>query len=136
MGVIRRPEMMSNIRRGVLEGRRSAVPVFILFSCLATWSWASINSQHFAHDPIYLGGLAFAILITGSVAFRSPLSVDRIAFGAAASAFVLAIVATIVPLGAMSIVIVMGAKSLMWTVAAAVGLLGSVRGSTNAHRDG
>jgi hypothetical protein len=127
---------MTNVRRGVLEGRASAVAVFILFSCLGAWSWASISSHHFARDPIYLGGLAFAIFITGSVAYRSPLSVDRIAFGAAAGAFVLAIVATVVPLGPISILVVKGAKSLMWTVAAAVGLLVLVRGSTNVHRDG
>ena len=71
MGVIRSPEMTS-VRRGVLEGRASAVVVFMLFSCLGAWSWASISNHHCSRDPIYLGGLAFAIIITSSVAYRSP----------------------------------------------------------------
>jgi hypothetical protein len=127
---------MTSVRRGVLEGRASAVVVFMLFSCLGAWSWASISNHHCSRDPIYLGGLAFAIFITSSVAYRSPLSVDRVAFGAAAGAFVLAIVATMVSLGPTAILVVKGAKSLMWTVAAGVCLLVLVRGSTNLHRDG
>jgi hypothetical protein len=95
-----------------------------------------MTHHHFARDPIYIGGLAFAIFITGSVAYRSPLSLDRAAFGAAAGAFLLALVATIVPLGSTAIFVVDGAKSLMWTVAAAVGLLVLVRGSTEVQGHG
>jgi hypothetical protein len=128
---------MTNIRRGVLENRGSAAAVFILFSCLGAWSWVSItSSHHLARDPVYLGGLLFSIFITVSVAYRSPLAMDRIAFGAAAGAFLLATVLTVSPLGSAALLVVRGAKSLMWTVAAVVGLVVLVRGSTDAHKDG
>jgi len=123
---------MTGVRRGVLEGRGSAVAVFILFSCLAVWAWTTMTSlHHLARGPIYLGGFVFAIFVTVSVAFRSPLPMDRIVFGAAAIAFVLATVATITPLGPGAMVVVNGARALMWTVAAIVGLVVLARGSTN-----
>ena len=125
---------MTSVRKGVLGGRASAVAVFILFSCLGAWSWASItSSHHLARDPIYVGGLLFAIFITGSVAYRSPLPMDRVAFGAAAVAFLLATLATVAPLGSTAILVVRGVKSLMWTLAAVVGLLVLVRGPENVH---
>jgi hypothetical protein len=128
---IRRPTLTS-IRRGVLESRGIALALFILFSCLGVWSWASItSSHHLVRDPVYLGGLLFAIFITASVAYRSPLTVDRIAFGAVAMAFVFASVAMIVPLGPTAILVVRGAKSLMWTIAAVVGFAVFLRGSRN-----
>jgi len=128
---------MTSLRRGVLEGRGSASAVFILFSCLGAWSWASItSSHHLTRDPVYVGGLLFAIFITGSVAYRSPLSMDRAAFGAAAAAFLLATVATTLPLGPIAVMVVKAAKSLMWTIAAAVGLLVLVRGATKINRNG
>lgn len=124
---------MTSFRRGILENRASAAAVFILFSCLAVWSWASMSGHHLAADPIYLGGLVFAIFIVGSIAYRSRVSADRVAFGFAAGAFLLAMIAT-VPLSPAAILVVKGAKSLMWTVAAIVGLVVLVRGSANAHR--
>ncbi|HET7206026.1 MAG TPA: hypothetical protein VFI95_05535 [Terriglobales bacterium] len=128
---------MTNIRKGVLEHRAGAIVAFILFSCLSAWSWASItSSHHLDRDPVYLGGLLFAIFITVSVAFRSPLAVDRIAFGAAACAFLFAGVATVKPLGPDAILVVRGAKSLMWTLAAVVGLVVLVRGSKSMHGRG
>jgi hypothetical protein len=132
-GKIRRPKM-TNLTRGVLEGRGRAVAVFCLSSCLGVWSWASItSSQHMTRDPVYVAGLLFAIFITVSVAYRSPLAVDRIAFGAAALAFVFASVATIAPLGPTTILVVRGAKSLMWTIAAVVGFVVLLRGSRTAN---
>ena len=128
---------MTNLRSAVLEGRGSAVAVFILFSCLAAWSWVSISSSpHLARDPVYIGGILFAIFITVSVAYRSPLVADRIAFGAAALAFVLASVATIAPLSPTAILVVRGAKSLMWTITAVVGFVVLLRGSREAARNG
>jgi hypothetical protein len=128
---------MTSVRNGVLGGRASALAAFILFSCLAVWSWATITSSHHAaRDPIYLGGLLLAILITGSVAYRSPLSMDRVAFGAAAVAFLLATVATAAPLSPTAILVVRGAKSLMWTLAAVVGLVVLVRRPENVHGKG
>jgi hypothetical protein len=119
----------------VLEGRKSAVAVFILFAFLGVWSWATITvNHHVTRDPIYLGGLLFAIFISISVAYRSPLRVDRIAFGAAAVAFLLATFATTVPLGPATMLVVMGAKSVMWTVATVVGLMVMVRGSENVRK--
>jgi len=120
---------MTSGRRAVLEGRGSGLAAFLLFSCLASWSWASItSSHHLTRDPIYIGGLLFAIFITGSIAYRSPLLMDRIAFGSAGAAFLLAIVAVTVPISPVAIIVVNGAKSLMWTIATAVCLLVLVRG--------
>jgi hypothetical protein len=128
---------MTSVRNGVLGGRASAVAVFILFSCLGVWSWSSItSSHHLARDPIYVGGLLFAIFITGSIAYRSPLSMDRVAFAAAAVAFLFAMVAAVAPFGPTAILVLRGAKSLMWTLAAVVGLVVVVRGPENVHGKG
>ena len=128
---------MTKARRGVLEGRGTAVAAFILFSCLGAWSWASMtSSHHLARDPVHVGGLLFSAFITGCVAYRSPLSVDRVAFGAAAAGFLLVTVAAIAPLGPTAMLVVQGAEAIMWTVAAAVGLVVLVRRSRNTHRHG
>lgn len=125
---------MTSVSRGVLQGRGSGVVVFILFSWLGAWSWASVtSSHHLEHDPVYVGGLLFAIFITVSIAYRSPLQADRTAFGATAVAFLLATVAMTAPLDPPAMVLVRGAKSLMWTVTAVVGLVVSLRGSKNAQ---
>ena len=120
--------------RGVLEGRGTAAAAFILFSGLAAWSWASITSSH-QLLPVHLGGLLFSAFITGSIAYRSPLSVDRIAFGAVTVAFLLTAVAARAPLSRTALLVLGGAESLMWTFAAAVALAALVRGSQNAHKD-
>ena len=128
---------MTSVRRGVLEGRASAAVLFILFSCLGAWSWATITSSHrLTRDPVYVGGLLFAIFITGSVAYRSPLSMDRVAFGAAAAALLLATIATTLTLGPIAVAVVKAVKSLMWTIAAAVGLVVLVRGAMKINRNG
>jgi len=128
---------MSSVRKGVLEGRGSALAAFVLFSCLGAWAWTTItNSHHFVRDPVYLGGLLFAVFITVSVAYRSPLHVDRIAFGASAVAFLLATIVAIAPLGPGAMLVVSGAKALMWTVAAVVGLVVLARGSNNLQEKG
>lgn len=128
---------MTNFRRGVLEGRGSALAVFIVFSCLGAWSWVSItSSHHLARDPVYLGGLLFAVFIAVSIAYRSPLAVDRITFGAAGVAFLFATVAAVAPLGPTAILAVRGAKSLMWTLAAVIGLVVLVRGPENVRGKG
>jgi hypothetical protein len=127
---------MTSIHRRVLEGRGNALAVFILFLCLGAWSWASLtNTHHLTHDPFYVGGLLFAVFITASITYRSSLSVDRIAFGAASAAFLLAAVATTTPLGPVTVLALHIAKSLMWTLAAAVALVVLVRGSKMANRD-
>jgi hypothetical protein len=120
--------MMSH-RRGVLEDRRRALMTFILFACFSGWSWARLGGHYFDRDPIYLGGLVFAIFITASIASRSPLLADRIAFTAVAIAFLLTTVLAAVALGPTATLVVTGAKSLMWTAAAVVGLLVLLRGS-------
>lgn len=128
---------MTSTGRGLLEGRGSGSAIFILFSCLGAWSWASITSSHqLTHSPIYVAGLLFATFIAGSVAYRSPLSMDRAAFGAAAAAFLLATVATTLPLGPTAVTVVRAAKSVMWTIAAAVGLVVLVRGGRKINRNG
>jgi hypothetical protein len=128
---------MTSARRGVLEGRGTALVAFILFSCLAAWPWTSTPSSHVsARDLVHLGGLLFSTFITVSIAYRSPLNADRIAFGAIAVGLLLATAAALAPLGATAMVVVEGAESLMWAVAAGVGLVVLVRGSKNAHTDG
>jgi hypothetical protein len=74
-----------------------------------------------------------AIFITGSIAYRSPLSMDRLAFGGAAIAFLFAAVAALMPLGPTATLVVRGARSLMWTLAAVVGLVVSVRSPENVR---
>lgn len=127
---------MTELRKGVLEGRTPAVAVFILFSCLSAWSWASMSKSHLAHDPVYIAGLLFALFIMVSVAYRSPLLEDRIAFNAAAIAFLCAAVLAIAPLGPAAMLVVMAAKSMMWTVTAAVGFVVLVRGSKGLRGNG
>jgi len=120
---------MTSARSGLLESRGAAVASVIFFSCLAVWAWTTITSaHHLERDPIYLGGLVFSMFVTVSVAFRSPLPSDRIAFAAAAVAALLAIVGAIVPLGPGAMVVANGARASMWTVAAVVGLVVLVRG--------
>jgi hypothetical protein len=129
---------MTGIRRGVLEGRGTALAAFLIFSYLGARSWASIGSgHHLAPDHVLLGGLLFSAFITGSIAYRSPLLVDRVAFGAATAVFLLlAAIRALAPLGPTTLLVLEGTKSLMWTVAAAVALAVLVRGPGNAHRDG
>jgi hypothetical protein len=112
---------MTSTRRGILEGRGPITAVFLFFLFLSVWSWTSIRNNHSGYDFIYFGGLVFAIFISGSVAYRSPLAADRCVFGAAAAAFLLAGIAT-APLGPTAMLIVKATKSLMWTAAAAVSL--------------
>jgi len=122
---------MTGIRRGVLEGRGTAVVAFFVFSYLGARSWASIGSgHHLARDPVLLGGLFFSAFITGSIAYRSPLLVDRVAFGAATAAFLLlAAIRALAPLGPTTLLVLEGAKSFMCTIAAVVAMVVLVRGS-------
>ena len=120
---------MANERQGVLASRTSTLVFFVMFACFSAWSWLSVKSGHADHDAIYIAGLAVVVFIIASLAYKSPLQVDRIAFGAVACAFVFAIIAATVPLGATALLVVKAAKSLMWTVAAVVALVSLLRGA-------
>ncbi len=127
---------MSSVRRGVVEGRKSAAVAVILFSCLGAWSWAAMSSHHDRGDLVTDGGMLFLVVVCGMVAYRSPLLADRIVFGATSAAFLLAVVATGAFLDPTAILVVKVIESLMWTTAAVTGAVVLVRGSKHDRHGG
>lgn len=105
--------------RGLLENWRYAIGIFLFCSYAAVTSWLRITKHlRFPHDPVHIFGLVAAIFITTSITYRTPLSTDRRAFGAATVALVLMAV-PMAPLNSLAMASVEIAESLMWTVAAA-----------------
>ncbi len=130
---------MSRVRRGVLDGRGSAAALSIFLSFLAAWSWASMSSRPEEEGPlllcIHVGGMLFSVFIAGSVAYRSPLLADRIAFGAVAGALLLAAMPAIPFTCSIAMLALKVVKSLMWSVAAAVSGAAFLLARTEVHGD-
>lgn len=115
-------------RQGLLNRRAACVLVLIFCVIEAVWSWASITKISHRESLIEIVFVAFVIFIAVSIAYRSPLWVDRVAFGAIAGAFALVIVRA-APLASTSILAVGAAHAAMWTVAAITSLIALTRGA-------
>lgn len=121
--------------QGLLKDRPIVIGILAFCVFESVTSWRNITRYlRFPHDPVHIFGLAFVILITASIVYRSPLFADRVLFGAATAAFVLMAV-RIAPLASLSMLGVETAEALMWTVAAAVGIAVLLRVSV-PHRSG
>ena|SRR5438067_1616574 len=118
---------------GVLTNRKTTIGVFLLFLCFSVLSWRYVVTQkpathhhfyffgrHLSYDPITIFGLGFSIFVVLSIAFRSPLRVDRFIFGAAAIPFAMAIVREFAFFTGAPLLAFRLAVALVWTTVAAM----------------
>jgi hypothetical protein len=101
----------------------------LLCGCLGATSWLWVTRYlRFPHDPLDVFGLAFAIFITASITYRSPLFADRVVFGGATAVLVLEAVRA-APLPSAWMLALRTAEALVWTIAAGVCAVALVRRS-------
>lgn len=114
---------MTPPRPAVLRNRRAlfAAIIFCIYAALPQ-SMTSLRSLSrsvpLGHDPILICGLVAAIVITVSIAIRSPSLADRIVFGTAAGAFIVWLIKAVVSFGPSATTIINGFVSLLWTLGA------------------
>ncbi len=114
--------------RGLLQNRPAVVVAVLAFWFVAAQSWLGIaKPTAFPRDLVHIFGLAFSIFITTSITYRSPFAGDRVVFGTATAAFVLAGVTAAFSLGPSAISVVAVVESLMWTIAAVASAVVLVR---------
>lgn len=119
--------------RGFLGNRKAAsgALVFCLYASATSWHSALRSSRvshhdfyyfghHFSHDPIFLFGLLYSIVISVIIMSKSPLKADRFVFGAAAFSFSLSAIMQFAILSAPALWAVRAAEAITWTIAAAI----------------
>jgi hypothetical protein len=122
--------------RGLLKNRLVLVGVLLFCLYQSATVWLTVTEYvRFPHDPVSIFGLAFAAFITGSITWRSQLSADRLIFGGVTITLVLTAV-RIAGLTRPEMLTVKAAEALLWTIAAAVGVVVLVRGTENARGNG
>ena len=112
---------MHSVRAGLLQNRKAAFVVMLCLALVTLQSWRGITRPTaFPSDIVHLFGLAFAIFITTSIAWRSPFSADRVVFAAVTAALVLGGITAVWAMGSSGMLVISAAKSLLWTTGAVV----------------
>ena len=119
---------MTPIGNGFLQHRAFAVVIAVGCSYGAVGSWLSI-SRHttFPRNPISICALLFAIFISASLTYRSRFVGERVVFGGASAALVLAGITTL-SFAPSTMSVIVTAKSVLWTVSAVASAIILVRG--------
>jgi uncharacterized membrane protein len=107
--------------------RNRAALLFALLFCIYEALPRSITSLRPSspneRDPILIFGLIASIVITALIAVRSTFLGDRVVFGAAAAAFVLWLLRSLLSLGPSASSVVNVLASLMWAIGAVASLV-------------
>jgi len=117
--------------RGLLQHRTAVAVVLFIFLVVSVQSWLGIMKPVVSprHNPVELFGLVFSIVLTGAIAYGSSRLVwDRVVFGSANAALILAAVTAIFSVAPPTGLVIQAAKSLLWTVAAVASLVCLIRG--------
>lgn len=120
-------------KSGVLQNRTASVVVGSILSVVSVQSWLGTNRPATLRNPVEFFGLAFSIFITASVATRSTFIWDRVVFGVATAALVLAAITAVFALPPSTYLAVITAKSLLWTISAVACVTILVRGLMTTH---
>lgn len=111
--------------------RNRAALLFALIFCIYEALPQSITSLRPSspneRGPILIFGLIASLVITALIAVRSAFLGDRVVFGAAAAAFVLWLLRSLLSLGPFATSVVNALVSLMWVIGAIASLVILVR---------
>jgi hypothetical protein len=97
--------------------------VFCTYEALPQSITSLRPSRPHERDLILILGLIASIVITASIAVRSTFSRDRVVFGAAAAAFVLWLVRSLLSLGPSATSVINAFAWLMWVIGAIASLV-------------
>ena len=119
--------------RGILQNRPILMGILLvcLYETVTVWMTVMKYNRH-PSSPVGVLGLAFAVFITVSIAYRSPFVADRLVFGAFTVVSVLT-ATRMTRLTSLAMLAVNATEALMWTIAAVVSMTVLLRGLKVSH---